>query len=370
MNNITINSTVLNILRVYATALVFFCHSTIIAKECFGFELYGFERLINTPAWGGVWMFLVMGGFLAAYGFDQQKYSLDKNGVLKYYKGRVVKVLVPTYIFLSLMYIFNMQEANVKWTTILQWITCTFNGRGADIKRVGASWYVFIIMWLYLLAPILLRLLYGFEKNHNGRELKSYVKMLFFFCSIGFMVRVFGFFLNAKINDEIYYDWFYANVSGTIDLFVIGMIGERMMHYIPEICETVKKMRIYLPIVLFITTSIFVKHQGFFYRTLGPMLFALCTIFLIIAYSYRTKGAVSQINGYRFSFFCNVISPYTFMFYLWHSPLLGYVADKLEVQNSHLHYWGMLIIGGLVTAYVAFLMTKMNNGIIKSLIDR
>ena len=79
MNSFTLNSTVLNILRVYATALVFFCHSTIIAKECFEFKLHGLMRLLNTPAWGGVWMFLAIGGFLAAYGFDQKKYTIDKS---------------------------------------------------------------------------------------------------------------------------------------------------------------------------------------------------------------------------------------------------------------------------------------------------
>ena len=195
MNKIILNSTLLNILRVYATALVFFCHSTIIANECFGFELHGLERLINTPAWGGVWVFLAIGGFLAAYGFDQGKYSLDKNGIMTYYKGRIVKVLIPTYVFLSLMYIFNMQEAQVKWITILKWLTCTFQGGGAGIKYVGASWYVFILMWLYLLTPVLLKWLCLFEKKHKGRERMSYLRLLVLLCGIGVVFRLGGCFL-------------------------------------------------------------------------------------------------------------------------------------------------------------------------------
>lgn len=366
MNNLTLNSTVLNILRVYATALVFFCHSTIIAKECFGFKLHGLWRLINTPAWGGVWMFLAIGGFLAAYGFDQRNYTLDKKGIMKYYKGRIIKVLIPTYIFLSLMYIFNMQEAQVKWTTILQWLTCTFQGGGAGIKRVGATWYVFILMWLYLLTPILLKWLYFFEEKHKGKEIKSYLRVLLLICGIGVVFRLGGVFLNVYVDDKTYYNWFYANVTGTIDLYLIGIIGERIMHFVPPIdSEMILKYRKYAMWTLIITTCMFlgnVSYQSHLYKMIGPYLFSLSSILIVITYSYSIKS-----NNIKASRFCDIIAPYTFMFYLWHSPLLGFVADKLLVENVYLHYFAMQIIGGMITAYIAFLMTKMNNGIIKTL---
>lgn len=373
MNNFTLNSTVLNVLRVYATALVFFCHSTIIAKECFEFKLHGLMRLLNTPAWGGVWMFLAIGGFLAAYGFDQKKYTMDKSGILKYYKGRIVKVLIPTYIFLSLMYIFNMQDADVKWTTILKWLTCTFNGPGAGIKRVGASWYVFIIMWLYLLVPVLLKWLRAYENKHSGKELKSYFKLLVTLCIIGAVFRLGGVFLDNQI-DKIYYNWFYANVTGTIDIFLIGMIGERMMHYMPEITEEkILRYRKYSLCFLFITTIIFlgnVKYQRQIYSIIGAGMFAVSSIAVIMFFSCKSNEIGSKIETMKFPALCNVIAPYTFMFYLWHSPLLGYVADKMIIESLHFHYFAMLFVGSLVTVYIAFLMTKMNNGVIKTLMKR
>lgn len=371
MNSFSLNSTVLNILRVYATALVFFCHSTIVAKQCFGLKLHGLERLINTPAWGGVWMFLAIGGFLASYGFDQRKYTMDKSGILKYYKGRIVKVLIPTYIFLSLMFIFNMQEADVKWTTILKWLTCTFNGSGAGIKNVGASWYVFIMMWLYLLVPVLLKWLRAYEYKHSGKELKSYFKLLLTLFIIGAIYRLGGVFLDELI-DKTYYNWFYANVTGTIDIFLIGMIGERMMHYMPQIEEKeIKRFRRYSLWLLIITTIVFlgnVKYQSQVYCIIGAGMFAVSSMAVVMSFSYNTNELESKNKTKKIATICNVIAPYTFMFYLWHSPLLSYVADKMNIGSLHLHYFSMLIVGGFVTAYIAFLMTKMNNGVIKSLI--
>ncbi len=370
MDKVAVNSNVLNILRVYATALVFFCHSLIVGKECFGLKIEGLVRFIRTPAWGGVWMFLAIGGFLAAYGFSQHKYSLDKGGILKYYRGRIIKVLIPTWIFLSLVYIFNMQESHVRWTAILQWLTCTYNGSEAGIAGVGASWYVFIIMWLYFLAPAMMKVLYKFEVRFAGREFKRYSQLLAFLCSVGIIFRLGGVFLNFYVDKSIYYNWFYANVTGTIGLFLIGMIGERMLHYMPELDE--RLLRRYCQFAVFglvLITCMFIgnfKYLSTLYKITGPCMFALSSVFLVMCFSYRTREEIPQDKG-KLPTICNAVAPYTFMFYLWHSLLLSYIAEKISISSIYQHYFMMLLIGGIVTSFIAFLMTKMNDGVIKTM---
>lgn len=164
-----LNSTSINVLKILATTLVFLCHSEIIAKECFNINFHGLWHLLNTPAWGGVWIFLIISGFLACYGFDSGKYQISRKSILNYYKGRYIKILLPTYIFLSLAFIFNMQESNVQMDSIIRWLTCTFNGHGGGIKQVGASWYVFIVFWLYILSPIFVYLLNKYENGGGQR---------------------------------------------------------------------------------------------------------------------------------------------------------------------------------------------------------
>jgi len=157
-NNIEISSSTINILRVFATYLVFSCHAIIVSRDTFGLREDGINRLFGTPAWGGVWIFLVISGFLAAYGFESNKYNLSKRGILKYYKSRFAKVLLPTWIFISIIYIFLMDESHVSITTLVQWLTCTFNGKSTNLLGVGASWYVFVIMWLYFISPFVFKL--------------------------------------------------------------------------------------------------------------------------------------------------------------------------------------------------------------------
>lgn len=65
------NSNSINVLKVVATLMVYFCHSTIVYNETYFLTKsdYPWLNLFDTPAWGGVWIFLVIGGCLAAYGF-------------------------------------------------------------------------------------------------------------------------------------------------------------------------------------------------------------------------------------------------------------------------------------------------------------
>ena len=366
-----LNSTALNFLRVFAAALVFFCHSTIVAGESFGLELHGLSKLINTPAWGGVWIFLIIGGFLAAYGFDSHKYILDKSGILEYYKGRFLKVLMPTWFFLSLMYIFNLENAHLTVTEVLRYLTCTFNGSTeTGGARIGATWYVFVIMWLYLLVPVLLKALNWFEKRHKGNEYHVYLKLIAAILIAGIIYRVGGVFLWHQIGYSVYYNWFYANVTGTLDLFVIGMIGERIMTYLPEISDDkVKQYRKFGFWAVIIVAVLFTgnyRGQRTLYLFLAPSMFALSTVFMIVIYSYKSHTLNSYLDNTFWGKVVNALAPYTFMFYLWHSPILGWVADKINMTNVCIHYIIMLAIGGIITAYIAYLMKKMNDNVIKS----
>ena len=384
---IKLNSTTLNVLRVYATLMVFFCHSTIVAQDVFGFKLHGAFCALNTPAWGGVWMFFAMGGFLAAYGFDKKSYVCDKKGIIKYYKTRFVKVLLPTWIFISLAYIFSMNESTLSLKTIIQFMTCTFNGGGAGVKNIGASWYVFITMWLYLLAPIIYKLLRWYEQKNIGNERKSYFILICLISFISILYKVLG---GAFLNLD-YYTWMYANVLGSIDIFIIGMICCRLLNYLPTNVspKSIRLLRAIAVITLLMLSTVFsgwikefvfvspvfdIVQKGFYliYYKAGAIVFSLTALLIVILYSYQIEDKRHKKRLLRESIasICNSVSPYTFMFYLWHSILLFKVAEKLIIDSINIHYITMIIIGFIVTSYIAYLMTNMNNGIIKNILKK
>lgn len=359
------NSTIVNVLKVFATLMVFFCHSTIVAKESFGGG--GLIRIFNTPAWGGVWMFLIISGFLACIGFEIGRYQLNKQSIKRYYKGRVTKVLLPTWVFLTLVFIFNMRDATIKWDVILRMLTCTYNGGFAGVKGVGATWYVFMLMWLYLLTPLFFSRLQRFEEKHKGEEFKAYLKLLSCVMAVGLTYRVVGYFLHLDL-----YNWLYANVIACLDLFVAGMIGAKIIKVLPV--EKIHKLieRRWIVLTLFLLMNIVfigkgkVPYLNWFYCHISPTLYILFTVSLILLYLVETQNS-KLLDGWLGKM-CNVICPFSFAFYLWHSSLLAAVADSFNwIVNDYCHYAVMLGLGTIVVSYVSYLMTIMNDSLIKKI---
>lgn len=361
------NSTCINSLKVLATALVFFCHSWITCYNAFAYNAYGWCRLMITPAWGGVWIFLVISGYLAAYGFSG-KYEMNMEGVIKYYKNRIVKILIPTWVFISIVYLLIHQDKMITWDAVIRFLTCTFNGEGSPVSGIGATWYIFIVMWLYLLTPVILILLNRIEKIYGRYTFGLYLTILLSVCLLGCIYRVVTYFYLD------WYEWTYANVLGCVDLFVAGMISFKMSRCFPQLSnKLVQRLRVCVVLMLINLIVIcadfgsLIPLGNLLYRYIWPSAYLILSCLLLLLYAYKTEDVRSLISV-RMAKLVNLIAPYTFAYYLWHSSLLLYVVDKLNISDDNMHFILTMVVGFVVSSYMAFLMTKMNNGIVKSLL--
>lgn len=359
-----INSTIVNFLKVFATILVFCCHSVIVAHE--SFQPYGLVYLFNTPAWGGVWIFLIVSGLLASWGFETRRYQLSKQSLKKYWSGRVIKVLLPTWIFLSLVYIFSMRDSELRWDVILRMLTCTYNGGFTGIKGAGATWYVFVLMWLYLLTPLFVTLLKKYELRHAGSEFKAFIRLLICVVGLGLTYRIAGYILHWDL-----YNWLYANVLACLDLYICGMITVKLIRFFPkDKLPRLVSFKTSFLVLFLLMNGIFIAKSAFpllniIYCYLSPSFYITFTVLIVLLYSVDEKD--TYIIGFVGKF-CNIVCPYSFAFYLWHSSLLAAIADSSSwITNAYLHYAFMLIVSIIVVSYVSYLMTKMNDSIIKTI---
>lgn len=369
MNN---RNVCIDVLKVLATAMVFFCHSTIVAFQN-GFEMHGWLRIFDTPAWGGVWMFLIFSGYLAATGFvnsksGEGKYRLNKKGITGYYKNRVIKILVPTWIFVSMAFILYYREAELQYDVLLQVFFCLYNGAGFTVKGIGAIWYVCIVAWLYLLTPLFVYLLDKYECKHKGEEFKSFARLSIMIAVCGFAYRICGGFFHID-----WYNWLYANPLACLDLFLVGIIGSRMCRHLPKLDEKriicYRKACVFCFAFLVIVCTIKPGPIFKFYQFASPSFFLICTTVILMLYSYNIRVNKSKYRLTIEKWMC-IISPYTFVFYLWHTLILMSVADKMLVEKNTINFLITLSIGFVLTSYIAFLLTKMNEGVIKSLLNK
>lgn len=343
----------INVLKILATILVAVCHCWIVCNQEFGFELQdNWQILLKTPAWGGVFMFFTISGYLA-------QCSIRRYGganVKQFYLNKLKKVLLPCFIFISLVYLL-VEPVKLDYIFIIRLLTCTFNGTGSPIHNIGASWYVFVLMWLFILCPIFNKILDNITKYfQNKNKMLSLLFMLILIGGIGY--RILGRILGLE-----WYSWIYASVIGNIDLFLDGMIVARLQQNVSISNSSLWKKLLYVALTILIISCSVMYFYGenekpillSIYRYITPSIYLVLTSSLLCV-SKNESRQVYKVNN---------LAPYTFEFYLWHSVVFSIIAKNVIVENGFMRYIIVLLGGFLITSYLAFIMTKMNLGINK-----
>ena len=165
----------INTLRTLAL-MVFFLHAWLIPGKSFPTlqALYDtpWSFLFYTPGWAGCWIFFILAGYLAGLSFIENRYILTQSGIWSYYKNKLKHVYLPTMVFIfvaaALVYPHFLYEyPQVLW----EFLSCTYYGT-PGVNGLGATWFVFTLMWFYLLTPIGV----FFQRKVAGHE------VMVFFC--------------------------------------------------------------------------------------------------------------------------------------------------------------------------------------------
>lgn len=350
-------NTTINLLKVLATALVFCQHSTIICNDELGFILTGFyQQFLNVPAQGGVWMFLTISGLLACTGFENGKYALNKEGILSYYINRIIKILIPTWIFISFAWLIE-EKYIFKSFELIQLLTCTYNGSGIPIPGVGATWYIFIVMWLYLFSPAFYKFFNYLECKYKGMEGKLYVTIIIILIIYGIFYRS-----GCELFHLNKYNWRYANILACVDCFLIGMSTSKLTIHLTDIKNKKKLLYISYVLLIVLITTCTLKNYSIllkaFHALIAPSLFSIiCSA--IILFSNKKGGECGIIF--------NHIAPYTLAFYFWHTLVFIHLCHNGSLDSSFESYINVLIKGFVITCYLSFLTTILFNGIINRL---
>lgn len=283
--------------------------------------------IFNTPAWLAMWIFFFLSGYLLGKGFYNGKYEFSTQGILKFYKSRLIKILPMYLLLLLVLFIFY----NPMWfienpVKVLNMFTFTL-GNKDTIIGVGATWFISTIMQLYLLAPFGYKLLSKYNKN------KFALLVLILALGIGYR-------LLADLFKIDYEHWVYTFSLANLDLFFGGMFMNAITKVSPD-----NKLKSYLrPIsLLALFTIIFlwmfptIHVSSWLYRYCYPT-FTLASLFLIVwAHDYKDKPRPEPLDlltllkkPYRIVEYLGIIS---FTFYLYHSNVLEMCMNTLKDPN-------------------------------------
>ena len=65
-----------------------------------------YEPPLSFSPWCGVWMFFTLSGYLMGKGFVTGRHSVDREGLKKFYRNRVLRILPIYFISIFLVSVF------------------------------------------------------------------------------------------------------------------------------------------------------------------------------------------------------------------------------------------------------------------------
>lgn len=310
-----------NFLRGLAILCVFGVHSLIVIRDFYP-DMH-FPWVYYTPAWAAMWMFFILSGYLLGKGFYNNKYKTDKQGIINFYISRAIRILIPYFLFILIMFLFVYPEwfYAQHFKNLIPLLTFTYSGG----EKLGALWFVSTIVQLYLLAPFV----YKFILSKINCK-----KFLIFFLIIGLGLGL------RLIQNSLKLDYYlstYVASWSNLDLFFGGMF----LNAITQNSHDTKFKKIMRPVsilllflVLILCTYQLSTKISWFYKYICPTIFFVIMSLIIYSHDYKDKVKAASLNlkniiknPIRLIEGMGLIS---FSFYLYHSYILSVFPPMLQ----------------------------------------
>jgi len=210
---------VLAIFAVFATHVTVFCPPGIFASLDVGG--HNATWLIWGPAWGGVWVFFVLAGYLTGKGFSHGRYPLTWPGCRRFWRNRFVRIGVPYYFAVLFVVVLTAPRllAPSGWSTVAHMLTFTYYDT-APMAPLSQTWFVSTLAWLMVLAPLVALLLMPMLDRPRLAVTVAVLAL-----GVGSLIRVVPLLIHPDTPVIRWWSaWMYEPVWCNIDLFVAGFL--------------------------------------------------------------------------------------------------------------------------------------------------
>jgi peptidoglycan/LPS O-acetylase OafA/YrhL len=251
------------VLRGVASLLVFFGHITPSNADgtipalvvIFGTNL---TWLFKPNGLVCVWIFFCLSGYLIGKGFYTHRYSLDRQGITRFYENRI-KRIVPLIYFVILTtialrnpQIFRPDHLDLLFRLITFTYSSILEGKAHPDAFVNYPlWSISVEMQFYLLAPLLYLLLFFLQKKFFS-DTKINL-LLIFTLVIGFLLKSLLWLMVRNEGILPVQELMYTQLFSNLDIFILGMLMNPFVIVLRRKLEKWKKVKLRiksLPMIL------------------------------------------------------------------------------------------------------------------------
>lgn len=313
--------------------------------------------LIYPSAWGGVWIFFVLSGFLMGKNFLSGRYQVNAQGMRNFYLNRVIQI-VPIYIFCVFFLAFFMHPEifhgeNLK--ALFRFVTFT-NYSNLSVSLNGALWTLSTEIQFYVLVPFLVIICNEIYKKFGSFNL------FFIIIALGFINRLwlhyYGFYEHKDFT--FWNNFIYKPIFSNLDLFLAGMCVNFLIDdYLKGKYKGIfkPKFAFWFFVVIFLVgnyagyrTFVFLhKNWSQAFVFLMPTLTAIGVAYLI--FCVEARDVLKNIYRKNMSI-VNFFGALTFTIYVWHEPVL----KQINQSFSDLTFMAKFGLGVLFTTLIALMM--------------
>lgn len=266
-----------------------------------------------------------------------------KTDTFTFLKKRLGKVVMPTICFTFLYLLLNsINGGDVDWIRSISSIPFSAQGH-------GVLWFMYTLIGLYLVSPIISRWL----DKASKREEEFYLGLWAITLCYPLLKLVLD--INESNTGVLYY------FSGYLGYFVLG-------HYLNKYPESITLEKLLLPVFIAVAAPVVCKLLRFevdFYS-----LFWYLSIFVVILtvsiYVTISKYGQKLVGGGRFRSFIVLTSNFSFGIYLIHIAVMRSFLWKLNCItniNNYILQWAVVVALTFIISWcVAFVISLLPMG--------
>jgi peptidoglycan/LPS O-acetylase OafA/YrhL len=176
---------------------------------------YALRTALSFSPWCGAWMFFTLSGYLMGKGFVTGRHSVDREGLKKFYRNRVLRIFPIYFISIFLVAVFaNPACLDIRNTDAIR---ALFDAGLFDLQTggaIGALWSVSTEFQFYLLAPMLFLALSQYL-NRNSSRVACAIILCLSFAAIKYSI--------INHSSAHWLDRVYMPLLLNLDCFVAGM---------------------------------------------------------------------------------------------------------------------------------------------------
>jgi peptidoglycan/LPS O-acetylase OafA/YrhL len=342
---------VLAILAVFSTHVISFCPPTIM--HSLEFNDHNVSWLLIAPAWGGVWIFFALAGYLAGKGFASGRYALTWAGCRRFWWNRFLRICVPYYFAAFVVVVLTAPHLLDRsgWPMLARMLTFTYYDTAATAP-LSQTWFVSTLVQLMVVAPLVALVLRPLLARPRLAVLIVGAVLLG-----GTLVRVAPLLLHPGTGvGDWWPSWMYVPVWANLDLFMAGYLLNAA-----RACEPRADVRLRPAPVMALFAAVWVltawiAYHGLFLREEGsmtalaiggPLVWLGMTALWVRMAETRSAGpSASGAWRLRGWLLVEAGAAVSYGVYLWHVPILQSVSTVVHASTP-LGTWAVLFAVGL-----------------------